>query len=368
MGEEHLSATAQLMWAVRLHGPRDLRLERVPRPGRPGSGQALLRVTVTTICGSDLHTYLDGSIGGIRVESPLVLGHEFAAVVEEVGPGAMGGDFHPLQPGMRVAVDPAMPCWHCEMCERGDPNLCLNLKFCGTYPIDGSLRQYMLMPARCCFPLPDGIDDVGGALLEALGVAIHAIDLAKIRAGDTVAILGAGPIGLLILQLARLSGALRVFVTDKLAWRLELAKRHGAETIDVTRTDPVQYIMDATGKRGVDVAIEAAWADQTVGQCAEIARVGGRVVLVGIPRDELLTMRHATARRKGLTIRLCRRMKHCYPRAIALVTSGRVDFSGMVTHTFPLSEAARAFEMNARYADGVIKVAILNSFGSGSGT
>jgi len=348
------------MVAVRLHGPQDLRVEKIPLPGKPGPGEVLLRVTVTTICGSDLHSYLDASIGGITIKSPLILGHEFAGVIEEVGPNAVGGDFRPLAQGMRVAVDPAMPCWHCEMCEQGNPNLCLNLQFCGTYPTDGSLCEYKIMPARSCFPLPDNLDDTQGALLEALGVAIHAIDLAKIKVGDRVAILGAGPIGLLILQLARLAGATRALITDKLQWRLNLAQKYGGEPINVTQTDPVKAILAQTNGLGVDVAIEAAWADETVAQTAEIVRPGGRVVLVGIPRNEMLVMRHAAARRKGLTIRLCRRMKHCYPRAIELASTGKITFEGIVTHRFPLHSAPEAFKLNAAYTDGVIKVAILN--------
>ena len=183
------------MLAARLYGPADLRVERVPRPGPPGPGMALLRVTAVGICGSDLHTYTDGRIGDAVVTTPLILGHEFGGVVEAVGPESLDGNFAPLLPGTRVAVDPAQPCGRCEMCEQGHPNLCHRLHFCGLYPDPGSLAEYMLMPAHGCFPMPDTIDNAGAALLEPLGVAIHAIDLAKIRVADSVVILGAGPIG-----------------------------------------------------------------------------------------------------------------------------------------------------------------------------
>ena len=346
------------MTAVRLHGPRDLRVERVPRPPAPGPGIALLRVTATGICGSDLHTYIDGRIGDWVVQTPLILGHEFGGIVEAVGPDAFDGSFDPLPASTRVAVDPAQPCGRCEMCEGGHPNLCHRLHFCGLYPDDGSLAEYILMPARCCFPVPPAIDDAGAALLEPLGVALHAIDLAKFHVGDSAAILGAGPIGLLCLQIARLAGASPIFVVDQFPWRLALAARYGAVPINFAEGDPVAAVLQATGGRGVDVGIEAAWADHSVQQAAEMARMGGRLVLVGIPSVDRLEIKHSTARRKGLTIRVSRRMKHVYPRAIRLVRSGAVDLLGIASHRFPLAQTPEAFALNAAYADEVNKIVI----------
>lgn len=346
------------MMAARLHGPADLRVEQVPHPGPPGPDQALLRVTAVGICGSDLHSYKDGRIGDAIVEQPLILGHEFAAVIEAIGSDNIGGDFEPLKPGMRVAVDPAQPCWRCEMCEQGHPNLCHHLHFCGSYPDSGSLSQWMHMPARACFAMPDSIDDAGAALLEPLGIAIHAVDLARIRVANSVAILGAGCIGLSILQLAKLSGAQPIFVSDKFPWRLALAEELGAIPINCDQEEPVRAVQKATGGHGVDVAIEAAWADESVQQAAEMARLGGRMVIVGISEDDQLRLRHSTARRKGLTIRLARRMKHTYPRSIKLAQSGAVNLKAMVSHRFPLAQAPQAFALNAGYQDNVVKVII----------
>jgi L-iditol 2-dehydrogenase len=259
---------------------------------------------------------------------------------------------------MRVAVDPAQPCWRCPICEEGHPNLCYNLHFCGSYPDEGSLRQWMHMPARTCFPGPDTIDNASAALLEPLGIAVHAVDLAKIRVANSVAILGAGCIGLSILHLAKLSGAQPIFVSDKFPWRLALAERLGAIPINCDQTDPVQAVLKATNGQGVDVAIEAAWADHSAQQAAEMARLGGRLVMVGISEDDCLTFKHSTVRRKGLTIRLARRMKHTYPRSIRLVESGAVDMNDMISHRFPLERTPEAFAMNLAYQDEVVKVVI----------
>jgi L-iditol 2-dehydrogenase len=351
-------SSQQTMWAARLHGPADLRVDRVPRPGPPRSGEVLLRVKATGICGSDLHSYADARIGDTAVQSPLTLGHEFSGVVEDVGSGALDGAFELLQAGARVAVDPAQPCGRCEFCEQGHPNLCRRLHFCGNFPDGGSLCQWMHMPSRSCFPVPESLDDTEAALLEPLGVAIHAVDLAKMRVGNSTAIIGAGPIGLLILQVARLSGADPIYVADRFAWRLQLAKKWGAVPLSCADQDPVLRLSKETGGRGVDVVIEAAWADESVAQAAEMARSGGRVVLVGIPSDDRLTLKHSTARRKGLTIVMCRRMKHAYPRAIQLARKGRVDLKGLISHRFPLRRATEAFALNAAYQDRVVKVII----------
>jgi L-iditol 2-dehydrogenase len=352
-----LGAKIIIMRAVRLHGPADLRLEELPHPGQPPVGHVLLKIKSVGICGSDLHTYQDARIGNTILQGPLVLGHEFAGIVEAVGRDAIDGTGQSLEVGTRVAIDPAQPCGHCELCEKGDPNLCLNLKFLGLSPNDGGLQDYLIVPARTCFALPADADFAIGALLETLGVALHAVDLAKIRVGDSAAILGAGPIGLCILQIAKLAGASPIFVTDKFDWRLKLAGQFGAISISAN-DNPVHQVMTATRGRGVNVAIEAAWADQSIQQAAEMARNGGRLVLVGIPGDDRMTLQHSTARRKGLTIRMARRMKHVYPRAIDLYRRRAVDLDRLITHRFPLEKTAEAFAMNAKYEDGVVKAVI----------
>jgi L-iditol 2-dehydrogenase len=216
----------------------------------------------------------------------------------------------------------------------------------------------MHMPAHSCFPVSGKIDDEAAALLEPLGVAIHAVDFAKLRIGHSVAILGAGPIGLLVLQVAKLAGADPIFITDKFPWRLKLAQQWGGIPIRYDKEDAARRVMKETRGRGVDVAIEAAWADESVAQAAEMLRLGGRLVVVGISGGNQLELKASTARRKGITLIMSRRMKHTYPRAIRLAESGRVDLAGLVSHRFPLKKSAEAFRLNAAYEDQVVKVMI----------
>lgn len=348
------------MLAVRLHGPRDLRLDRIPDPGHPREGEVRVRVSAVGICGSDLHTYRDPRpLSGIQT-TPLIPGHEFAGVIDEVAPGVADGAGRALKRGDRVAVDPAQSCGQCEMCTLGHPNLCLHLHFCSQFPDQGALCERMLVPARTCFLLPDDIDDASGAMMEPLGVAIHAVNLAHLNPHSTVSIHGAGPIGLLILQVARLRGAGQVFVSEQFPWRLKLAERLGAVALDPAAGPAAEQVMAMTGGRGVDAAFEAGWAGNLVQEAADAVRPGARVVLVGIPEDDRLMLSHATARRKGLTLILCRRMKHTYPEACELVGKKVVDVESIVSHRFPFERAPEAFAINDRYETGVVKIVIEN--------
>lgn len=341
------------MRASRLHGIRDLRLEELPRP-TAGPDQVLLRVASVGVCGSDVHYYLHGRIGSQVVTAPIIMGHEFSAWVAEVGQGVEG-----LEPGQLVAVEPGIPCGRCEPCGHGHPNLCPHVRFCGTPPVDGVFAEYTVMPATNCFPLPEGVDPVVGALLEPLGIAIHAVDLAHLKPGQTVAVLGAGPIGLLIAAVARAAGAAQVYMTEPLAYRRQFALAYAADAaLDPTGQEIVAEIRRLTSGRGVDVAFEAAGAPETPQQAAAVARIGGVVIVAGIPADDTMTFNASTVRHKGLTIKLVRRMKHTYPRAIRLVQTGRVDVRPLATHFFPLERIAEAFELVAAYGDGVLRAMI----------
>jgi len=340
------------MKVVKLHKAGDLRLEEMPRP-EPGAGEVLVRIKSVGVCGSDVHYFKDGRIGDTLVERPIVLGHEPAGVIEAVGEGVTQFEI-----GDRVALDPALSCGVCEWCSEGNPNLCPNVRFFGTPPTDGAFREFLTHPAHAVFKLPESLDFADGAMLEPLGVAIHAVDLGKMRTAYTAAILGVGSIGLCVLQLARLSGAADLFVTDLIDSRLELARRLGADVALRADDDPVQRIHALTRGRGVDVVFEAAGALETPQQGVDVLKPGGTLVLIGICPEDRIPLKATAARRKGITIRLARRMKHVYSRAIRLAERNMVDLKCLVTHRYPLEQIAEAFDVVGGYKDGVVKALI----------
>ena len=311
------------MKVARLYGVGDVRIVEEPAPAA-GPGHSLVRTTAVGLCGSDLHWFAEGGIGDAVLRRPLVLGHEFAGVVEA----------GPLR-GHRVAVDPAIPCGACARCLEGNPNLCPTIRFAGHGDTDGGLRELLAWPDELLHPLPDGISDAGGAMLEPLGVAIHCLDLAKVRLGAAVAVVGCGPIGLMVVALARAAGASAVVAVEPREHRRAAALAMGA-TAALSPADAKGADLEA------DVAFEVAGNNEAVELALLAARPGARVILAGIPDDDRTTFSASVARRKGLTLKLVRRMKHVYPRAIALARDGVVDVESLVTDRYPLSETAAA--------------------------
>ncbi len=340
------------MRALRLHGVGDLRLADEPAPV-PGPGDLLVRVTAVGICGSDLHWYDESGIGDAVLTRPLVLGHEAAGVIA-AGPRA----------GQRVALDPQVPCGTCETCAAGRGHLCPQVRFLGHSSTDGALRELLAWPEPNLVPLPDAIDDAAGAMLEPLGVAIHALRLARVRVGDAVGVFGCGPIGLLLIQLAHEAGATTIVATDRLPHRVEAARRLGAVAVLAGDGSERGHLLDATGGRGVDAAVEIAGEDDAIETAIALARPAGTVVVAGIPAGDHSTITSSTARRKGLDLRFSRRMNRAYPRAIALVESARVEVASLVSHRFAMADFEAAFHTAVR-RDG-LKVLLEPSAASAS--
>lgn len=318
------------MKVLRLHGVADLRLHDEPEP-TPTRDEILIDVTAVGLCGSDRHWLVEGSIGDAVLGAPLVLGHEFAGVVA-TGPRS----------GERVALDPAVPCGACAVCLGGMPHLCPELRFAGHGSTDGALRTRLAWPARLAHPIPDAIPDAEASLLEPLGVALHALDLGHVGDGTTAGVFGCGPIGLLLVQALAARGADVVVATDPLPHRRAAAEASGAARAVAPEALADVPLPDGLG---VDVAFEAAGTDEAVADAVAAARPGGRVVLVGIPDGDRTSFRASAARRKGLTLLLCRRMTpDDLPRAIELVEGGRVDLARLVGERHPLPEWEQAFQ------------------------
>ncbi len=336
------------MRAARFHCPGDIRVEHIERPHTEGD-RVRLRMRSVGICGSDLHHYREGSTGDATDADPFVLGHEISAEVTEESADALR-----MAPGTVVAVDPAHPCGRCEWCARGHRNLCPNVQFMGVAGHPGGLAELVSVHPDEVIPVPDSFGPDRAALLEPLGVAIHGADLAKIRPMETVAVLGGGPIGLLLAQVAQAAGAGACYVIDPLPYRTEVAMRLGADCA----ADHPAALEEWTDGRGADVVLEATNRPEGFEHAIESVRIGGRVVLVGIPAGNEYGLTASTARRKGVTVKWCRRMGDVYPRAIQMVTRGRVDLDPLVTHRFPLEDAPNALALQARYDDEVIKAVV----------
>ncbi len=341
------------MRVVRIDSSRTLKLFNEHTPSIQAD-DVLLDIKAVGVCGSDLHRFR-----GISFEQEdnkgLVLGHEFSAVVEETGAHVQN-----VQPGDKVAVEPAVHCGTCEWCIKGYYNLCENIKFCGVPPQDGALREKMVWPAHLVYKLLPSLNFDDGVLLEPLAICLHAIDLSHIKPGQTAAVLGAGPMGLGIIHLLkRTTGCRSVYATEKIPARCDMAAQLGADRVlDASKENVINAIMDHTRGRGVDVVFEAAGAADTFEQSVELCAPGGHVLFIGIPEDDRMPFSAAPARRKGLTMRLVRRSLLTVPRCMHLMDTGIFNVRPMVTHHFSLDQVQKAFELVDNYQDGVIKAVI----------
>lgn len=327
-----MSALPVEMDAAVLHGVEDLRVERRRVPAA-GPGQLLVEVASVGVCGSDVHYYREGRAGTSVVSRPTVLGHEFGGVVVAAGPGV-----DPGRVGERVGIEPGTGCGECLQCGRGRYNLCPRMHFLGCAPIDGALQQYVVVSDRQAFPVPDGVGDDAAALLEPLSVALSALHKAAPRAGEDVLVLGAGPIGNLVAQVLLTSPAASVTVVDLNAARLSLLP-----TDERLRSSADPRFEDES----FDVVVECTGAPAALAGAMGAMRGGGRVVLVGVgpQRLELLT---ADLQEREISVLGCHRYRDTWPTAIDLVTRGQVRLDELVTHTFPLAEAASAITVVQR--------------------
>src|SRR5579863_3762594 len=320
----------------------------------PGPGEVQVRVTAVGVCGSDLHSYSEGAVGDSPCVYPMVLGHEPAGVVVKTGPGVTG-----WSPGDRAALEPAIYCYHCEFCLSGHRNVCANLRFMSNPEEPGFFREYANLPAENLIAIPATMSIEHATLVEPLAVVLHSLHLAAIRPGETAAVFGVGPIGLLTVGALKLAGAGRVWVVDPVTHRLDLARAVGADAvIDPHAVDPVQQILSDTGQRGVDVAIDCGGKDGSINQCAQTARNAGRVVVTAIQPGVDTPVNLHTMRRKEMTIFNVRRSNHESHAALAMLAQHATRFAPIVTHTRPLDEISRVFAKLENYEDGVGKVVI----------
>ncbi|MBV8114051.1 MAG: galactitol-1-phosphate 5-dehydrogenase [Silvibacterium sp.] len=331
----------------------------VPRPV-PEPGEVLIRIAACGICGSDVHGY-DGSSG--RRIPPLVMGHEAAGTVAEVGQGV-----RQFSPGDRVTFDSTVYCGECEYCRTGDVNLCDNRQVvgvsCGDYRRHGAFAEYVVVPERIVYRLPDSLPFSEAAMLEAISVGLHAVREAGLKGGETALVIGAGMIGLLTLQAARAGGCSRVFVADIDPSRLALAREMGAdEVLQASGTDLVAQVQRLTGGKGVDVVFEAVGRNETVAGAIDSVRKGGTVVLIGnITPEVKLPLQKVVSRQ--IRLQGTAASSGEYPEAIELMRSGGIRVGPLITAVAPLEDGPQWFERLHRGEPNLMKV-VLTPFAPG---
>ena len=326
----------------------------VPTPKILNSNDVLLKLEYIGVCGSDVHYYETGRIGSQAVQFPYAVGHECTATVVDFGP-----DVKMLKKGEPVVVDPAISCWQCDQCKAGRPHTCKHLKFLGCPgQIEGCLSEYIVMPAECCFPTKEKISLQQGVLCEPLAIGIYAVQQSQLQADQTIAILGAGPIGLSCLAAGRVESTGEIYMTEKVPERIEIAKNAGANWVGNPDSEDVVAAILNQQPQGVDVVYECAGQQETLDQAIEILKPGGKLLMIGIPREERISFSPDRMRRKEIIIINVRRQNHCTQKAMDLITAGKIDFDSMITHIFDFNETPEAFDLVAHYRDGVLKALI----------
>ncbi len=320
----------------------------------PGEGEVQVRVGAVGICGSDVHSYSEGAIGDSPCVYPMVLGHEPAGTVVKTGAGVTG-----WSAGDRAALEPAVYCYHCEFCRSGHHNVCANIRFLSNPGIPGFFREFVNLPAANLLPIPASISLELATIAEPLAVAMHSMKFADVKPGETVAVYGAGPIGLLTLACLKVAGAGRVWAVEPVAHRREMAKHMGAHVaLDPSEIETSRQILADTGGRGVDCAIDCAAKEHTTNWAIQVARNAGRVVLTGIHSAAFVPFEISPMRRKELAIFNVRRSNHESHAALDLLIERASWFEPMITHRLPLERIAQAFSIAEHYADGVGKLIV----------
>lgn len=328
-------STPTAMDVAVLSGPHNLGFETRPVPA-PAAGELLVEVGVVGICGSDLHYWHEARSGSSTIEDPFVMGHEFGGTIRAVGFGV-----DPNRVGERVAVEPGVPCGSCDSCVTGRYNHCSSMHFYGAAPIDGALQRFICVAADNAFALPSSVSDTAAAMLEPLSVALWASERAQLDDARSVLVIGAGPVGLLVADVAALGGLERLIVVDTNEHRLEVAaQRTGAQTF-------TPAVWQQQLNNTVEVVMECSGAATAVPLATAAVQASGRIVVVGVgPKD--LTLQMNLIQEDEVTVTGSHRYRHTWPRAIKLAASGAVDLERLVTSRFGLDQLVDALENNQR--------------------
>lgn len=341
------------MRAAVLAAPRTIEIQTWDVP-TPGKDEALVRVKAVGLCGSDVHYYEHGRIGDYIVRYPMILGHEAAGEVV-----AVGEEVQNLTVGQRVTIEPGVTCGRCTYCKSGRYNLCPQVEFLATPPFDGAFCEYIAIRADFLYPIPDSLSDEKAALIEPFSVGLHAVRRGHLVPGETVVIMGMGPIGMLALAAAKASGASRVIGVDMEPFRLEIALKMGAtHVIDASKEDAVAAVNRILGNQGADLAIETAGNGQAVRNAIGSVRRGGRVVLVGLPPQSETAVDIGHIVDGEIDIYGVFRYHNTYAAAVEMLSGDQIDLTPIITDDLPLESAAVAFEKAIHEKNRTLKIVI----------
>lgn len=320
----------------------------------PKADEVLVKVEYVGVCGSDLHYYEAGGIGANMVKPPFVLGHEAGGTVVEVGENVTH-----LKVGDKVALEPGKTCGKCEFCKTGRYNLCPDVIFFATPPVDGVFQEYVAHEAGLCFKIPDNMDTMEAALIEPLAVGFHAAKQGEAQAGMTAVVTGAGCIGLVTMMALKAMGVSKIIAVDIMQKRLDKALELAAtDVINGKEQNTVDEIMKLTDGMGADLIIETAGTEITTRQAIQAAKKGATIVLVGYSASGEMTLPISLALDKELTFKTIFRYRHIYPMAIEAVASGRVNLKGIVTDVFPLDDIQNALDVSVKNKADIVKSVI----------
>ena len=320
----------------------------------PKDDEVLVKLEYVGICGSDLHYNETGAIGSYVVEPPFVLGHEPGGVVVEVGKNVKH-----LKVGDKVALEPGKTCGQCEFCKTGRYNLCPDVIFFATPPVDGVFQEYVAHEAGLCFKLPENVSTMEGALIEPLAVGFHAANLGDAHIGQTAVVFGAGCIGLVSMMALKAKGVSRVYVVDIMAKRLQKALELGADgVINGAERDAVEAVLELTGGAGCDLIVETAGTQITTRQAIHMAKKGSTIVLVGYSKSGEMTLPMSLSLDKELTFKTVFRYRHVYPMAIDAVAAGKINLKGIVTDIFELDDIQNAMDRSVADKANIVKAVV----------
>ena len=320
----------------------------------PKDNEVLVKLEYVGICGSDLHFYESGAIGACVVKPPFVLGHEPGGVVVEVGKNVTH-----LKVGDKVALEPGKTCGQCEFCKTGRYNLCPDVIFFATPPVDGVFQEYVAHEAGLCFKLPENVSTLEGALIEPLAVGFHAANLGDAHIGQTAVVMGAGCIGLVSMMALKAKGVSKVYVVDIMAKRLEKALELGADgVINGAEQDAVEAVLALTNGAGCDLVVETAGTQITTRQAIHMTKKGATIVLVGYSKSGEVTLPMSLALDKELTFKTVFRYRHIYPMAIEAVAAGKVNLKGIVTDLFDFDHIQEAMDKSVQDKANIVKAVV----------